>query len=128
MYIISLIISVVAIAVALSTKSRTSTLDERFTNFYGTINELNEKIEELKKALTKMQFAQLKAKGEIVFSKDMKIHDAINMHPDAQSVFASFHLGCCSACAIGKDETIEEGALSHEVDLDKLLDALNKLD
>ena len=103
-------------------------MDERFINYYGTINELDGKVEELKKILTKLQFSQLKQKGETVFTKDMKIHDAINMHPDAQSVFASFHLGGCSACAVGEDETIEEGAVAHEVDLDKLLDALNKLD
>ena len=127
MDITTLIIAVIALGLVLLTRSKVGELGRGLNENYGKINELDGKIEELKAELGKIKFAQLKAKGKPIFNKDMKIHEAIKLHPDAQSIFASFHLGGCSACAVGADETIAEGTLTHEVDMAKLLEALNKL-
>lgn len=124
---IALIISLIALGLVLLTRSKVGELGRGLNENYGTINGLDGKMEELKAELGKIKFAQLKTTGRPIFNKDMKIHDAIKLHPDAQSIFASFHLGGCSSCAVGENETIEEGALTHEVDMEKLLEALNKL-
>ncbi len=127
MNILSLIVAIVAIVLVLMTRKKTAALYDSYFKQYNTINELIDETNQLKQSLQKLQFTQLKETGQPVFTTDMRIHDAIKMHPGAQSVFASFHLGGCSACAVGEHETIQEGANAHNVDVEKLMDALNKL-
>lgn len=61
------------------------------------------------------------------FHRDMTVGDAMNTHPNARWVFASYHLGGCSHCAISNEETIEQVAEGYGVPLDKLLEDLNAL-
>ena len=131
MDILIIVISVVALIVAFLAKIKTGDLDERLLDIsstsYRTIDKLEGEIEELQKTVKSLQFQQIKEKGGSVFTKDMMISKAVIMHPEAQTVFASFHLGGCSSCAVSDEESIEEGAKAHGVELSKLLEALNKL-
>lgn len=61
------------------------------------------------------------------FHQDMTVGDAMNTHPNARWVFASYHLGGCSHCAISSEETIGQVAEGYGVPLDKLLEDLNAL-
>ena len=61
------------------------------------------------------------------FNKDMTVGAAMTLHPNARWVFASYHLGGCSHCAISNEETIEQVAEGYGVPLDKLVDDLNSL-
>lgn len=63
----------------------------------------------------------------ISFNADMTVGEAMNTHPNARWVFASYHLGGCSHCAISNEETIEQVAEGYGVPLDKLLEDLNAL-
>jgi len=65
--------------------------------------------------------------GEQKFSLDMKVGEAMKLHPKAQFVFASFHLGGCSHCAISEHETIEQVCYGYGIPPDDLLEALNSL-
>ena len=42
------------------------------------------------------------------FSKDLTVEQAFKTHAGARRVFARFHLGGCSHCAISETETIEQ--------------------
>ena len=57
----------------------------------------------------------------------MTVGEAMALHPNARWVFASYHLGGCSHCAISTEETIGQVAEGYGVPLDKLLDDLNSL-
>jgi hybrid cluster-associated redox disulfide protein len=61
------------------------------------------------------------------FVPDMTVGQAMALHANARWVFASYHLGGCSHCAISNEETIEQVAEGYGVPLDKLLEDLNSL-
>lgn len=60
------------------------------------------------------------------FKKDMSIIEAVNLDPRAREVFARYGMGCLG-CLAATIESIEEGALAHGIDPDKLINELNKL-
>ncbi|MFA0815357.1 MAG: DUF1858 domain-containing protein [Anaerofustis sp.] len=55
---------------------------------------------------------------------DMNIVGVIKMFPETIEVFQSSGMGCIG-CLAAKNETIAQGALAHEVDLDVLMYRLN---
>jgi len=61
------------------------------------------------------------------FTPDMTVDQAFKLHAGARRVFARFHLGGCSNCAISESHTI--GAISEDygIPLPMLLEALNGL-
>jgi hybrid cluster-associated redox disulfide protein len=61
------------------------------------------------------------------FTQDMTVGAAMALHPNTRWVFASYHLGGCSHCAISMEETIEQVAEGYGVPIDKLMADLNSL-
>jgi hybrid cluster-associated redox disulfide protein len=61
------------------------------------------------------------------FTKDMTVQDAFKTHAGARRVFAKFHLGGCSHCAISETETIEQVSEGYGIPLSMLMDELEKL-
>src|SRR5580693_5551043 len=61
------------------------------------------------------------------FTPDMTVDEAFKLHAGARRVFARFHLGGCSNCAISESHTI--GAISNDygIPLPMLLENLNGL-
>ena len=61
------------------------------------------------------------------FTPEMTVDEAFKLHAGARRVFARFHLGGCSNCAISESHTI--GAISEDygIPLPMLLEALNGL-
>lgn len=61
------------------------------------------------------------------FTPEMTVDQAFKMHAGARRVFARFHLGGCSNCAISETHTI--GAISEDygIPLPTLLEGLNAL-
>lgn len=59
-------------------------------------------------------------------TKDMSIGQVVEQWPETADVFASAGMGCLG-CAIAHFENIEQGALAHGIDLDKLMADLNKV-
>lgn len=67
------------------------------------------------------------APPERMFDAEMTVGEAMALHPNARWVFASYHLGGCSHCAISNEETIAQVAMGYGVPLEKLVDDLNSL-
>ena len=59
-------------------------------------------------------------------TKDMSIIEVVQRYPDTAMVFMYAGMGCLG-CAAARFENIEEGALVHGIDVDKLVDALNEV-
>ena len=57
---------------------------------------------------------------------DMTIGEVVRMHPDAARVLMSFGMGCISWPG-SQMETLEEGAAVHGLDVQEMLEQLNKL-
>jgi hypothetical protein len=61
------------------------------------------------------------------FTPDMTVDQAFQKHAGARRVFARFHLGGCSNCAISETHTIQGISDDYGIPLSMLLDALNAL-
>ncbi len=61
------------------------------------------------------------------FTLDMKVGEAMKVHPKAQFVFAGYHLGGCSHCSISEHETIEQVCYGYGIPPEELLESLNSL-
>lgn len=61
------------------------------------------------------------------FNKDMTVENAFKTHAGARRVFAKFHLGGCSNCAISETETIEQVSEGYGIPLPMLMDELESL-
>jgi hypothetical protein len=57
----------------------------------------------------------------------MTVQDAFKTHAGARRVFAKFHLGGCSHCAISETETIEQVSEGYGIPLSMLMDELERL-
>lgn len=67
------------------------------------------------------------SEGTRRFTPDMTVGEAMKLHPRAQFVFASYHLGGCSHCAISEHETIEQVCYGYGIPPEELLESLNSL-
>lgn len=59
-------------------------------------------------------------------TKDMIIKDIVDKYPQTLPVFGQFGMGCLG-CSGALFETLEQGAVAHGIDVNAMLEALNKL-
>lgn len=60
-----------------------------------------------------------------MITKDLTIGEVIRIKEDTQQILMNFGMGCVG-CPSSQAETIEEAAKVHGLNLEKLLEALNK--
>ena len=60
------------------------------------------------------------------FTKDMSIFEALEADPGARDVFESHGMACC-LCIGAQTESIEAGAILHQVDAESVVAELNGL-
>ncbi len=58
-------------------------------------------------------------------SKEMGIGEVVQKYPQTVDVFVGNGLGCIG-CAAASYESIEQGAMAHGIDVDKLMKQLNE--
>lgn len=61
-----------------------------------------------------------------MINKDTIIYEAISKNRNIIKIFEKYGM-CCATCSIRFEETIEVGAKSHNVDVDKLLEEINQI-
>lgn len=61
------------------------------------------------------------------FTPEMTVDEAFKLHAGARRVFARFHLGGCSNCAISESHTIGAVSEDYGIPLSMLLENLNAL-
>lgn len=62
-----------------------------------------------------------------LFTPEMTVEQAFKVHAGARRVFARYHLGGCSHCAISETHRIGQVAEDYGIPLELLLGDLNKL-
>ncbi|NLM73222.1 MAG: DUF1858 domain-containing protein [Clostridiaceae bacterium] len=58
-------------------------------------------------------------------TKDMTIGEVLRINPELAATLMSFGMGCVG-CPASQAETIEEASMVHGMNLDELLEALNR--
>ena len=66
-----------------------------------------------------------KDKEKNIISKDMIIDDVLKLDQDLGDIFMGFGMHCIF-CHLGLEETVEEAAMVHDVDVDFLVKKLNE--
>jgi hybrid cluster-associated redox disulfide protein len=66
-----------------------------------------------------------KKKEKQKITKDMYFADVISYYPETMEVFLNKGMHCVG-CVAARFESIEQGAMAHGVDPDKLVEELNK--
>lgn len=61
----------------------------------------------------------------MIIKNHTKINEIISAHPEAVKFFTDLNMSCSQCFAVNFD-TIENGALMHGMDVNKLIDQLNK--
>lgn len=59
-------------------------------------------------------------------TKEMGIIEVVQKWPDTARILMESGMGCLG-CAAAHFETIEQGALAHGIDVDALIEAMNKV-
>jgi hybrid cluster-associated redox disulfide protein len=60
-----------------------------------------------------------------MITRDMTIEEVVRLHPETIPVFRKFGLDCMD-CQIAAFEAVEHGAGVHRVNVEKLMEELNK--
>ena len=128
---IALTIALIALALAFVSYRNYNKLQIELVKSRGIIFDLSRGVreirEELKQTRRQVQIVMQQGSDTFRFEKATRVRDAMAMHPDVRDIFAHFHLGGCSSCAINEDDTIEQVAIGHQKDVDLLLTTLNSL-
>ena len=59
-------------------------------------------------------------------TKDMTFAAVMRMHPDVVKVLGKYNLGCIG-CMGAQNESLEQGAAAHGLNVDEILADINKL-
>ncbi len=68
----------------------------------------------------------IKKKSKEKITASMTFGEVMSKYPKTQGVFMK-HGMACFGCAFAMQESIEQGAMAHGIDVKKLLDDLNKI-
>ncbi len=60
-----------------------------------------------------------------VITKDIGIMELVQKYPQAVAVLQQFGMGCIG-CAAAHFESVGEGAAAHGIDVDAMMEAINK--
>jgi hybrid cluster-associated redox disulfide protein len=72
-----------------------------------------------------MEDQMTSVKEQSIITPDMPIGDVVRKYPDTVNVFLSHGL-MCVGCAVARFESIRQGAQAHGIDVDALVEDLNK--
>ena len=116
-----------AVVALLRERRLRESLQDAHRRLYLAQARLNELENTVQKEVRSLRADVKRQPGAVGFDPTMRIGDAIANDPRVRDVFAQFHLGGCSACAVNEEETIEQAAMRYGVPLEQLLAALETL-
>ena len=62
----------------------------------------------------------------MTITKDVKIEEVVTQYPETMMVFMKHGLHCVG-CHVSAFESIEDGAIAHGIDVDALVEDLNRV-
>jgi hybrid cluster-associated redox disulfide protein len=129
---LALVVGGAAIAYAWKLQQELQTATRRLDRYNRALFDASDEIRKVREELT-AALAQVRAESRlpsgapILFTPQMKVRDALVIHPQAEQILAAFHLGGCSSCAVDANDTLTDICREHGRDLAQLLQNLNLL-
>ncbi len=128
---IALLVGALSLIIAYLAFRRADAVEKRLADTNNKLLELSSQLaqvaDEARDGLTGLRLEMRQRAGELSFSPDMTIAEAMNVHPKVSEVLATFHLGGCSHCAVSDVDTIQGACQSYGIDQKTLMTALNQL-
>lgn len=125
---LALLVALGALAYAWLQSRAIDTINRRLDRYNKALFDAGDEIRSLREQLdttaAQVRIEIKKQSGQTIFTPDMSVKEAQMVHPNAQQVMASLHLGGCSTCA---EDSLAKASHDHGVDLNLLLSHLNKL-
>lgn len=94
---------------------------------YHLRREMHEHHDQTNDELTRLKFEVLKLQGNLAVTPEIKLAELSMLHPQAEQVLASFHVGGCSSCSVDPRQTLGEAAAMNGREIEPILVALNRL-
>lgn len=108
-------------------QSATRRLDRYNRALFDANDEIRRLQEQLTATAAELRVAIRQQGQEVRFEPQMTVHEVSLLHPQAEQILASFHLGGCSSCALDPNETLAQACAEHGQDLNQVLRNLNLL-
>ena len=128
---IALIVAAVAWAFVWKLNSELATASRRLDRYnkalFDAHDELRRLRESVEEELAQMRVALRQQQGATAFAPEMTVREVLMVHPQAEQVLASFHLGGCSHCSVEPGERLADACREHGVDVQALVGTLNLL-
>ncbi len=128
---IALVAAAVALGFAWKLNGELATATRRLDRYNKALFDANDEIRRLRdgveEEVTKIRVALRQQQGTTAFTPDMTVREVLMVHPQAEQVLASFHLGGCSHCAVEPGDRLTDACEEHGVDLQALVGNLNLL-
>jgi hybrid cluster-associated redox disulfide protein len=128
---VALAVAAIALGFAWKLNSELGTATRRLDRYNKALFDVNDEMRRLRESveeeMAQMRVALRQAQGATAFAPEMSVREALLVHPQAEQVLASFHLGGCSHCAVEPGDKLADACHEHGVDVQALLQTLNLL-
>jgi hybrid cluster-associated redox disulfide protein len=128
---LAVVVAVVALGFVWKLNSELGIATRRLDRYNKALFDANDEIrrlrEEVEEEMAAVRVALRQQQGAPAFAPQMTVREALMVHPQAEQVLASFHLGGCSHCAVEPGQKLADACQEHGVDVQKLVGMLNLL-
>jgi hybrid cluster-associated redox disulfide protein len=127
---VALAIAAVALGLVWKLNSELATAARRLDRYNKALFDANDEIRQLREGVeadVAQMRVQLRQQQGAAFAPEMTVREVMLMHPQAEQVLASFHLGGCSHCAVEPGDRLADACQEHGVDVQTLVGNLNLL-
>lgn len=128
---LALVMAAVAMGFVWKLNGELATATRRLDRYNKALFDANDEIRRLREGVeedvAKMRVALRQSQGATAFTPEMTVREVLMVHPQAEQVLASFHLGGCSHCAVEPGDRLADACEEHGVDVQSLVGNLNLL-
>lgn len=128
---VALAIAAVALGMVWKLNSELAVAARRLDRYNKALFDASDEIRRLREGVEE-NVAQLRVdvrtlQGTSSFAPDMTVREVLMVHPQAEQVLASFHLGGCSHCSVEPGERLADACREHGIDVQQVVGTLNLL-
>ncbi len=129
---LAVLVSLGAVAYAWKLQQELQVANRRLDRYNRSLFDLNDEMRKLRDEMT-ASLAAVRAETRLpqgvqaVFAPQMTVREVMAIHPQAEQILASFHLGGCSSCAVDLGDTLAAICQENGRDLSQVLQNLNLL-
>jgi len=105
----------------------TRRLDRYNRSLYEAGDQIRKLEEQLAQTTAILRVEMAHQGSPVTVRPEMTVRAVTALHPQAEQVLASLHIGGCSSCAANPDETLAQICADNGLDLSKVMGNLNSL-